>query len=64
MPYPPLVDPLRVVVLVPEQGHEHHGLAEVEGLGDGVVAAVGYDHVDVGQDRRLGQEFLAIEFGG
>ena len=54
-----LVDPLGVVDLVPEERQHDHRLAVVEGLGDGVVAAVGDDQVDLGQDRRLGQEALA-----
>ena len=54
-----LVDPLGVVDLVPEQRQHDHRLAVVEGLGDGVVAAVGDDEVDLRQDRRLGQERLA-----
>ena len=56
---PCLVDALGVVDLVPEERQDDHRLAVVERLGDGVVAAVGDDQVDPGQDRRLGQEPLA-----
>ena len=55
-----LVDPLGVVDLVPEQRQHDHRLAVVERLGDGVVAAVGDDEVDLRQDRRLRQEPLPV----
>ena len=54
-----LLDALGVVVLVPEQRQDDHRLAEVQALGDRVVAAVGDDGVDLREDRGLGQELLA-----
>lgn len=50
---------LGVVVLVPEQRQQDHGLAEVEGLGGRVVAAVGDDEIDQRKDPGLRQVLLA-----
>ena len=54
-----LLDALRVVVLVPEERQHDHRLAEVDRLGDRVVAAVRDHEVDLRQDRRLRQELGA-----
>ena len=56
---PGLGQSLGVVDLVPEEGQDDHRLAVVERLGDRVVAAVGDHEVDLGDDRRLGQERFA-----
>jgi len=53
---PGLVDPLGVVVLVPEQRQHDHRLAEVHRLGRCVVATVGDDEVHEGQDVCLRKE--------
>jgi hypothetical protein len=50
------------VVLVPEDRQDDHRFAEVEGLGDGVVTAVG-DEVDLGEDRGLGDGLGAGHVG-
>ena len=54
-----LVHALRVVVLIPEERQDDHRLAEVEALGDRVVAAVRDHEVGVGEDRRLREELRA-----
>ena len=54
-----LVDPLRVVVLIPEERQRDHRLAEMEALRRRVVPAVRDHEVDERQDRRLRQELLA-----
>jgi len=54
-----LADPLRVVVLVPEQREHDHRLPEMEALRHRVVAAVRDDDVDLRQDRGLRQELFA-----
>ena len=54
-----LVDALRVVVLVPEERQHDHRLAEVHRLRRRVVPAVGDHEIDLGDDRRLGQELGA-----
>ena len=54
-----LVDPLRVVVLVPEQRQHDHRLAEVHGLGRGVVATVGDHQVDLRDDPGLRHDRVA-----
>ena len=54
-----LVDSLGVVVLIPEKRQQHHRLAEVEALGDGVVATVGDHQIDLRQDGGLRQELRA-----
>ena len=51
---PSLVDPLGVVVLVPEERQQDHRQAIVEALGDRVVAAVGDHQVDLGRSARWG----------
>jgi hypothetical protein len=53
---PELVHALGVVVLIPEERQHHGRLPGLQRLGDRVVAPVGYDEVDLRQDRRLGQE--------
>jgi len=58
-----LVHPLRVVVLVPEQRQRDHRLAEVQALGDGVVAAMGDDQVAHRQHRRPREERRAGHVG-
>src|SRR5205807_8489208 len=54
-----LLDPLGVVVLIPEEREDDHRLAEEEALRDRVVAAVSQDEVDLRQDPRLRQELSA-----
>ena len=54
-----LVEPLGVVVLIPEEREDHGGLAEPQRLGDRVVAAVRDHEVDVREDRDLRQELGA-----
>ena len=54
-----LGDPLRVVVLVPEERQRDHRLAEVEALGGRVVPAVRDDDVGERQQSRLRDELVA-----
>ena len=61
---PELVHPLGVVVLVPEQRQDDHGLAEVQALGGGVVAAVRDHQVGARDDRGLRQELRAVHVAG
>src|SRR5215211_4129956 len=58
-----LVDALGVVVLVPEDGQQHHRLAEVHAFGDGVVATVCDHEVYMREYRDLGEELGARHIG-
>ena len=55
-----LPQPLRVVVLIPEQRKADHRQAEVEALAHRVVAAVRDQQIALRQDRRLRQELIAV----
>src|SRR5439155_373198 len=54
-----LLHPLSVVVLIPEERQHDHRLAEMQGLGDRVVAAVRDHEIDLREDRRLRWALLA-----
>ena len=58
------MDPLRVVVLVPEDRQDDHRLAEVDALGGRVVAAVGDHEIHLGQHRNLRDELGPGHVGG
>ena len=58
------LDPRRVVVTVPDVGHDDRRLAEIEALGERVVAAVMDDGVDLGDDGRLREPAIDDEFSG
>ena len=58
-PEPEFVDALGVFVLVPEQRQHDQRLAEVQRLGDGVVAAVGDHQVDLRDHLGLRQHLRA-----
>jgi len=45
--------PLSIVVLIPEKRQHDHRLAEMERLGDRVVAAMCDHQIDLRQERRL-----------